>query len=241
MTPPLQVEKLVIYGWRYLKIQLIVVIKLYVISTWKTIKSDKQKVYHHVLTITTQQYSILSYLEFVVTELHFQTQKIKFDRHNFTSQASSFKPILNKLTSYISGSLDITFFRSTIASKTFFGRAHSRPRMMPNWLLTRVCASQEASSSSRVGLRSWRNALRLTTILSDRMKISSSKGETEISCFFEDSLTVMLSLGFQTTIIIVGQRFPANPGGKPNRWARSRRTVSTLNLSTLRNRTDTST
>ena len=54
------------------------------------------------------------------------------------------------------------------------------------------------------------------------MKISSSKGETEISCFFEDSLTAMLSLGFQTTIIIVGQRFPANPGGKPNRWARSR-------------------
>ena len=49
------------------------------------------------------------------------------------------------------------------------------------------------------------------------MKISSSKGETEISCFFEDSLTAMLSLGFQTTIIIVGQRFPANPGGKPNR------------------------
>ena len=46
------------------------------------------------------------------------------------------------------------------------------------------------------------------------MKISSSKGETEISCFFEDSLTVMLSLGFQTTIIIVGQRFPANPRGQ---------------------------
>ena len=42
------------------------------------------------------------------------------------------------------------------------------------------------------------------------MKISSSKGETEISCFFfADSLTVMLSFGFQTTIIIVvGQRFP---------------------------------
>ena len=46
-------KELVIYGSRYLKIQLIVVIKLYVISTWKTIKSDKQKVYHHVLTITT--------------------------------------------------------------------------------------------------------------------------------------------------------------------------------------------
>ena len=49
-------KKLVIYGSTYLKIQLIVVIKLYVISTWKTIKSDKQKVYHHVLTITIQQY-----------------------------------------------------------------------------------------------------------------------------------------------------------------------------------------
>ena len=46
-------KKLVIYGSRYLKIQLIVVIKLYVISTRKTIKSEKQKVYHHVLTITT--------------------------------------------------------------------------------------------------------------------------------------------------------------------------------------------
>ena len=44
--------------------------------------------------------------------------------------------------------------------------------------------SQEASRCSHVGLRSWRNALRLTTILSERMKISSSKGETEISCFF---------------------------------------------------------
>ena len=40
------------------------------------------------------------------------------------------------------------------------------------------------------------------------MKISSSKGETDF-LFFEDSLTVMLSFGFQTTIIIVvGQRFP---------------------------------
>ena len=46
-------KKLVIYGSRYLKIQLIVVIRLYVISTWKTIKSDKQKVYHYDLTITT--------------------------------------------------------------------------------------------------------------------------------------------------------------------------------------------
>ena len=46
-------KKLVIYSLRYLKIQLINVTKLYVISTWKTIKSDKQKVYHHVLTITT--------------------------------------------------------------------------------------------------------------------------------------------------------------------------------------------
>ena len=60
-----------IYGSRYLKIQLIVVIKLYVISTRKTIKSDKQKVYHHVLTITT--YNLVSYLEFVVTELHSET------------------------------------------------------------------------------------------------------------------------------------------------------------------------
>ena len=46
------------------------------------------------------------------------------------------------------------------------------------------------------------------------MKISSYKGETEISCFFEDSLTVMLSFGFQTTIIIVGQHFPANLTGE---------------------------
>ena len=183
MTPPLQVEKLVIYGWRYLKIQLIVVIRLYVISTWKTIKSDKQKVYHHVLTITTQQYSILSYLEFVVTELHFQTQKIKFDRHNFTSQASSFKPILNKLTSYISGSLDITFFRSTIASKTFFGRAHSRPRLMPNWLLTRVLSRGFQILPRSTAFLKKRTTP--TTILSDRIKISSSKGETEISCFLK--------------------------------------------------------
>ena len=56
VTPPPNVEKLVIYGSRYLKIQLIVVTKLYVIRTWKAIKSDKQKVYHHVLTITIQQY-----------------------------------------------------------------------------------------------------------------------------------------------------------------------------------------
>ena len=66
-------KKLMIYSLRYLKIQLIVVTKLYVISTWKTIKSDKQMGYHHILTITTYKYSILSYLEFVVRELHFQT------------------------------------------------------------------------------------------------------------------------------------------------------------------------
>ena len=46
-------KKLVIYSLRYLKIQLIVVTKLYVIGTWKTIKSDKQKVYHYDLTIST--------------------------------------------------------------------------------------------------------------------------------------------------------------------------------------------
>ena len=52
-----------------------------------------------------------------------------------------------------------------------------------------------------------------TTILSELMKISSCKGERDF-LFFADSLTVMLSFGFQTTIIIVGQRFLANPTGE---------------------------
>ena len=103
---------------------------------------------------------------------------------------------------------------------------------MPNWLLTRVL------SRGFQMLPRWTAFLKKRTtstkVLRDRMKISSSKGETDF-LFFSRFFNSYVIFGFQTTIIIVA--FP----GEPNRWARSRLTVSTLNLSTLRNRTDTST
>ena len=52
-----------------------------------------------------------------------------------------------------------------------------------------------------------------TTVLRDRMKISSSKGETDF-LFFSRFFNSYVIFGFQTTIIIVGQRFPANPTGE---------------------------
>ena len=52
-----------------------------------------------------------------------------------------------------------------------------------------------------------------TAILSDRMKISSSKGETDF-LFFSRFFNSYVIFGFQTTIIIVSQRFPANLTGE---------------------------
>ena len=45
------------------------------------------------------------------------------------------------------------------------------------------------------------------------MKISSSKGQTDF-LFFSRFFNSYVIFGFQTTIIIVGQRFPANPTGE---------------------------
>ena len=107
--------------------------------------------------------------------------------------------------------------------------------------------SQGASRSSHVRLRSWRNALRQQQFSVTEWRFQVLKVRQRFLVFWR-SFNSYVIFGFQTTIIIVvGQRFPVEVVAsmsfhpKLNRWARSRRTVSTLNLSTLRNRTDTST
>ena len=63
-------------------------------------------------------------------------------------------------------------------------------------------------------LRSWRNALRQQQFSVTEWRFQVVKVRQRFLVCSKDFLTVVLCFGFQTTIIIVGQLFPANPIGE---------------------------
>ena len=146
--------------------------------------------------------------------------------------------MLNKLTSYISGSLDITLFHffsfDHRLQDIFWARLHkttSDAKLTVNTCaLKRLpdprtfdCVPEETHYANDKS--QWPNR---------RFQVLKVRQRFLVFCRFFNSYVIFW---FSDHDHYSRSAFP----GKPKRWARSRRIVSTLNLSTLRNRTDRST
>ena len=141
-------------------------IELYVIKTWWKIKFKKRKVYHQLafFSFFFSQTSTkhLDKLDYVVTELLLR-KKIKCDQHNAASLLYFFfKPIINNLKSFISGTSEVVFYIFFLLEhhrlEDVFLGAPSEDRPQQTECMWRMLS--RSSFGNFFWLRSWRNAYR---------------------------------------------------------------------------------